>query len=439
MVCSKEWIEKQWPSKIFFDPRIHRRALVVAEAFLNFPDRNIPKRFLSAGATKGCYRFLSRTDMNHQKLQSAHWENVLEETSATKDRILFIQDGSELIYNDHPWTAGLGHTADSCGNGIMFHSCLAVKVEEDQPQVIGLACQKAWIRTEKKTEKSESDVWLEMIKSIGQPPKGCSWISVGDRGSDIFSYVEGMNDLGWDCVIRSKHDRTICVAGKEVKLKSHIRSLPAMTKFEYKLRARPGVCSREIMLQVSWIQAELIPPSKEKHKKPIDGSYIRVWCEEDSNIEWILFTMSPVISKEEAIEIVRIYNRRWIIEEYHKCLKTGCKIEDAQLQSANNLMNLFGMLGVIATQLLQIRDLSRMKGSEDAEEHVEKLCVRLVEKIYKISIPLTLKEFWRRVAMLGGFLGRKSDGNPGWQTIWHGWLRLQDMCRGAKLFFDSEI
>ena len=108
-------------------------------------------------------------------------------------------------------------------------------------------------------------------------------------------------------------------------------------------------------------------------------------------------------------------------------------MEEAQLRAADHLMNLFGILGIIATQLLQLRDLSRIRGSEPAEIHVDKMSVKLIEKVYRLTIPLTVKEFWRRVAMLGGFLGRKSDGNPGWQTIWYGWLRLRDMCRGAEL------
>ncbi len=130
---------------------------------------------------------------------------------------------------------------------------------------------------------------------------------------------------------------------------------------------------------------------------------------------------------------ITIYTKRWIIEEYHKCLKTGCKVEKAQLRAADHLLNLFGIFGVIATKLLQIRDLSRIKGEELAESHVDKISIKLIDKIFKLSTPLTVKEFWRRVAMLGGFLGRKSDGNPGWQTIWSGWRKLQDMCRGAEM------
>lgn len=434
MLSSKVWIEKQWPSKLFFDPRVHKRVLLVAEACLNFPDRSIPKRFQSAGATKGCYRLLSRTNMGHEKLQSAHYENVREEVLAASGRVLFIQDGSELIYNSHPWTTGLGHTADATGNGIMFHSCLAVKIEDGQPHVIGLACQKAWIRTDEESEESEGDVWAEMIRRIGPPPKERAWITVGDRGSDIFSFVEDADSSGWDCVVRSKHDRKIRVNGAVTKLKKHMRSLPSMTSFGHKLRSKAGgASSQEVTLYVSWTEAEMMPPDTEIDKKPIKGSYVRVWCDEDRDIEWILFTLSAVTSKESALEIVTIYTLRWIIEEYHKCLKTGCKMEEAQLRAADHLMNLFGILGVIATQLLQLRDLSRIRGSELADTHVDKMAVKLIEKIYKLPIPPTIKEFWRRVAMLGGFLGRKSDGNPGWQTIWYGWLRLRDMRRGVEL------
>ncbi len=213
-----------------------------------------------------------------------------------------------------------------------------------------------------------------------------------------------------------------------------MRSLSAMTSFNHKLKSKAGgASSREVTLHVSWIEAEMMPPDTENNKKPIKGSYIRVWCDEAPDIEWILFTLSAITSKESALEIVTIYTQRWIIEEYHKCLKTGCKMEESQLRAADHLMNLFGILGVIATQLLQLRDLSRIRGSEPADTHVDKMSVNLIMKIFKLTISPTVKEFWRRVAMLGGFLGRKSDGNPGWQTLWYGWLRLRDMCRGAEL------
>ena len=148
----------------------------------------------------------------------------------------------------------------------------------------------------------------------------------------------------------------------------------------------------------------MLPPRAEKEKKAIKGSYVRVWYEEDPDIEWILFALAPVTS-----------------------------IEEAQLKTSDRLLNLFGILGIVATQLLQLRDISRIKKEEPAEKHADPLDVMIIEEKYKIKGPITVKEFWRRVAMLGGFLGRKSDKNPGWQTIWVGWLRLQDMRKGVEL------
>ena len=118
-------------------------------------------------------------------LQRQHYENVLKEASSAPGRVLFIQDRSELIYNNLKWT-NLGPTADSSGNGIMFHSCLAVKFIDDQPQVIGLAGQKAWIREEKTKKTSgqaekESHVWKEMIEQVGPVRENRRWTTVGDH------------------------------------------------------------------------------------------------------------------------------------------------------------------------------------------------------------------------------------------------------------------
>jgi transposase len=144
---------------------------------------------------------------------------------------------------------------------------------------------------------------------------------------------------------------------------------------------------------------------------------VRTWCEEDPDIEWILFTLSPVTSSAEALEIVTVYRHRWLIEEYHKCLKTGCQIEEVQLRNGDRLLALFGMLGVIANQLIQLKGISRTNPDELAERYVDKVPIAILQEIYNLKTPLTVKEFWRRVAMLVGFMGRKSDGSPGWKKI----------------------
>ena len=441
MLNLQEWIEKQWPFIMFTDPRVRERAVFIAGACMRAPRATIPERFESAGAVKGCYRFLNRTDMNHEKLQSTHYKNVRKEAMESPGKVLFIQDGSELLYNSHKWTTGLGPTGDSCGNGLLFHSCLAVKYEDNQPKIIGLSAQEAWVRKEvphsknefEEDSEKESKVWQKMLQRTGRVPEGCNWITVGDRASDIFSFVEVLKDLGYGCVLRTKHDRKILVEGAEYFLKPYMRSLPGMTTKQHIARSTSKLSTHEQTFKISWVNAEMTPPKTEKDKKSIQGSYLRVWCEEDPEIEWILFSLSPICNEKEALEIVSIYEDRWIIEEYHKCLKTGCKIEEAQLKTADRLFNLFGILGVIATKLLQLRDISRIRPEDPAEDHVDSLSIAVIKTKYKLKGVITVKEFWRRVAMLAGFLGRKSDGNPGWQKIWKGWVRLQDMRDGMEL------
>lgn len=432
------WVQQQWPSFAFFDPRLHKRAINIACAMLKLPTASLPERFQLHKEIKGCYRFLNNKAISHQMLQRQHYQNVIKEASSVPGRVLFIQDGSELIYNNLKWTE-LGPTADSNGNGIMFHSCLAVKFEDDQPQVIGLTGQKAWIRKEKEEaadlkvqEERESLVWKEMIDQIGAVPKNCKWTSVGDRGADIFSFIESL-PYGWDCVIRARHDRKILVKGEQKSVKKYMRGLSSMGTTTHFLRSRDGSFSREVTLHISWAEVDILPPNADKEKEPVSGTYVRAWCEEDPDIEWILFTLSSIPTFQEAFEIVAIYRHRWIIEEYHKCLKTGCQIEKVQPKAADRLLALFGMLGVIATQLLQLKCVSRPNPDEPAEKHVDKLAIQVLQNIYALKGVFTVKEFWKRVAMLAGFMGRKSDGDPGWQKIWKGWLKLRDLCEGVEI------
>lgn len=117
---------------------------------------------------------------------------------------------------------------------------------------------------------------------------------------------------------------------------------------------------------------------------------------------------------------------------YHKAVKTGFRIEDNQLKQASRILALFGMIGVIATQLLAMREWCRLSPETPVEEKVPKPWITLIQRHLKVQLK-TVKDFWRSLARMGGFIGRKSDGEPGWQTIWKGYKRLQDMIAGALL------
>ena len=179
----------------------------------------------------------------------------------------------------------------------------------------------------------------------------------------------------------------------------------------------------------------LCPPcnGRERQQTPVSGWCVRCWQvgKRKNALEWVLFTTVPVTDAATAWERIEWYRLRWMVEEYHKALKTGCAREQRQLQSAQGLRALLGLLAIVAVRLLQLRTVARTAPDTPANQVIEPELVEAVARWRGGSADrMTADQFWRAVAGLGGFLGRKGDGTPGWQTLWRGWQRLQDLWWG---------
>jgi len=178
-----------------------------------------------------------------------------------------------------------------------------------------------------------------------------------------------------------------------------------------------------------------------KEAAPLRLWAIRIWEADpppdvEEPVEWMLITSLSIETLAEAAEAIGLYGFRWLIEEYHKCLKSGCAIEKKQLEEADRLEALLGIAAVVAVRLLAIKQQVKSRPQTPAVEHVEPMAVKVLCSWRKLKVKpqkLTLYEFWREVAKLGGFLGRCSDGEPGWQTLWLGWRELDLLTQGAKL------
>jgi hypothetical protein len=198
---------------------------------------------------------------------------------------------------------------------------------------------------------------------------------------------------------------------------------------------RPAAGSRpaRLDLTVSWLPVRVQPPrlGPWHEAEPLVCWLIRAWS---GDIEWLLLSTVPVDDAEAAAEVVRWYGHIWLVEEYHKALKTGCRYEQSQLRTRDRLLALLGFLSLIAVRLLTVRDAARTRPLTPAVNVVPILLVRLVAAHFGLeAADLTISEFSRRVAMVGGFLGRKGDGEPGWQTLWKGWVEVLQWYRGALL------
>ena len=429
---NSRWIYEQFVDVNMNDARLQKRAVEIAQACAEHPEKSLPERFENWAGQKAAYRFFSNPKATHQTLQQPHYREVLERARWSEELVLFIQDGSELLFNSHQWTHGLGPTSDGAGNGLMFHSSLVAKYHESkETEILGLSYQEAWVRPEEKSidDLKESTVWLRTLEKSGRPRK--NWVSVGDRGNDIYDFLHGAISMGWNFVVRARHDRTVEIDGVQARLFTWIRQQTSKCKSTLFVKAKGQEFSDEVTLEISWDKAMLLPPGKKSSLKKKEVTYVRAWCPERPKLEWLLITNLPVENEEDARRIIEIYRRRWLIEDYHKALKTGCRIEDNQLKQASRILALFGMVGVIATKLLAMREYCRLSPTMQVEKAIPKRWIMLIEQRFGVKLE-TVKDFWRCLARLGGFIERKSDGEPGWQTIWKGYTRLQDMMWGAE-------
>jgi hypothetical protein len=451
---STEWANKNWGNADLNDKRRNKRAVKLAEQMLAHPDASIPKQMEDWKDIKAAYRLFDSPEVTHATIQGRHYENVIHE-AATGERevVLFIQDGSELDFTKHQATLNLGPIGNHKGTGIMIHSTLAIKHRKDGVKILGLAKQYAWTRgpvahgkketrVQRNQRDNEGDYWITSLESIETPLKSSNiWVSVGDRANDMFRFLSFCKTSNWNYVVRACWDRKIYdpIENKGY-LKQYVRTLPSQATKTLELRSRDKKPARTAELKISWSKIYVLPPKlkgKELSREPIAVWVIRCWedsedVKKEDRLEWFLLTNFEINTPGDALEKISWYECRWTIEEYHKSLKSGCAVEKRQLKEARRLLALLGFLGIIATKILEIKHIARGHPNEPAKRYVPPLLLKIICAKHQTEIDLiTMRQFWHKVAGLGGFIGRKSDGNPGWQTLWGGWLRLLDMYLGA--------
>src|SRR3954470_2668246 len=441
------WAEQQWSRAVLGDVRRTRRAVQLGAALASRPQASLPQQAGSWDQLKAAYRLLQEPDVTHAALSEPHWQATRQQ-AAHADIVLFVQDTSDLDFTAHRQTKGLGWIGNTGGRGFLLHSCLAVRPTA-MPEILGLAAQRVWTRhevrkgTETRAAKAkrpkESDVWAEIVETIGPAAPDQCWVSVSDRASDIFSFVRRARAQGWHCLWRVGQNRVIWAgSGRKTKLLlDWARRLPAQTETTIDLRGRAEQPPRTVRLQVAGSEVTLCPPGngQERQQAPVSGWCVRCWeaSKRKNALEWILFTTVAITDAASAWECIEWYRLRWVVEEYHKALKTGCAMEQRQLRSAPGLLALLGLLAIVAVRLLQLRTVARSVPDTPANQVVEPELVETVVRLRGGSADrMTADQFWRAVAGLGGFLGRRGDGNPGWQTLWRGWQRLQDLCWGVQ-------
>lgn len=449
MQTASEWAMEQFRSVELGDLRRTERALEMAEQMARRPGDSLPKQMTGWPGLKAAYRLLDNDAVTLEALSTPHWEQTRKEAGQTEKTILMVQDITQLDYSFHQSTAGLGPIGNHRGRGLMVHNTLAVSPSERH--VLGLAYQQIWTREDSNDKQTETQAqrdqrpdkqsarWGQAVTEIGKAPDGVRWVHVGDRECDIFDFFQSAIDTEVDFCIRIVQNRRVeqWAESDPHYLVSDLRDLAPMGHHSLEIAAKPGQKKRTAKLAVSWQKVTFRSPRSRPGPSTLSTAWaVRTWEPQPpadvEPIEWLLLTSVAVESLADALERIEWYTHRWVVEEYHSCLKTGCAIEKSQLQHGDRLQRLLGFVAILAVRLLQLRDWSRTKPNLLAVTVVQPILVQIIAyQTHSNPNTMTVKQFWGAVASIGGFPERKSDGQPGWKRLWHGWLRLLDWAEGV--------
>jgi hypothetical protein len=448
------WPEEEFGGARLGNKRLGERLLTLARDFYARPQANLPQACQTRARTKAAYYFFEHPDTSMDALLEPHYEATRQRVAA--ERLVFaVQDTTFLNYSAHPETDDLGPIgSDKSTIGLVLHSTLAFNAAGTPLGFLDVQCWardgaqfgKRHRRKDLPIEEKESVKWLKSFQQVAEVQRrtpSTRLVSVGDREADIYELFKlalGEENAPW-LLVRAERDR-LREDGQE-HLWPWVAQQAVAGIQEVQVPRRGKQPPRVARLEVRFAQVTLRPP----HGKEALGE-LTLWAVLAQEVEapqgvkepllWMLLTTCPVESFAGACEKVSWYTLRWGIEVYHRTLKSGCRIEQRQLGKAERIEACLAIDLVVAWRIFHLTKLGREVPDVPCSVYFE-------EAEWKALVAYTthnptppqqapsLREAVRRVATLGGFLGRKSDGEPGTQTLWLGLQRLDDLTEMWKL------
>ncbi len=438
------------------DARRNRRLVRLANQIYAHPEGTLPQKISDPASYQAMYRLCKSQKVTHAVVLKPHRQLTLQKMQTCNDIVLVIHDTTELDFTSRTSLHDeLGQIGNGKGKGYECHNSIAMAASSGE--ILGLANQilhhranvqkNEGVAAKREREDRESLLWLRGSQAIGTAPPQSIWVNVCDRGADTFEFLDDQETRGCHYLIRSQKNRTILRGhGDEIDdepqtklLHDDIRNHPAWGGVLIWIPARDGSKARFAKCLISAAAVRIVPPHvrRGKHgKQPIASWVVRVWeidspHDVDGPLEWILLTNFPVLSLEDATTRIQWYEKRWTVEDYHKALKTGLGIEKLQFDSIDRLEPMIALLSVIATMLVNLRYEARNEetANQSASQHVPPtyIAVLTVWRYSERRTDVTVYDFYMALARLGGHQNRKSDGPPGWITLWRGWNKLQQM------------
>jgi hypothetical protein len=413
-----------------------------------------------ASFVKGAYRLCEHPEMSLERLLSPAFEQVADSLrqGALGPTALCIQDTTELDLSHLPGTTGLGELRIASRRGIHLHPALVLSTTGVPLGLLGVKTfvrdpaehGKRQRRGERRFEEKESYLWWEMVeRTEGLVNAPGRLLTVGDRGMDVLDVLARGSLSGYRLLLRAAQDRWVndfvedyaCATLFETVLATRARGTRQIHLPAQAARGKqPARAERMATLHLRFTSVVLRVKDVPAQRVPVWAIHVAEDSAEEvvTPVEWMLLTTEPIETAADAWERVRWYLLRWRIEEFFKVLKTGCRAEARQFESRESYENALALLLVAAVRILSLRDRAREQPEMPAsvvfnEVELEVLKANAQQAREPLDETPSMRQAVRWMARMGGFLGRKSDGEPGWLTIWRGYLVLCAMVDGYLL------
>src|SRR6266540_3881249 len=439
------WAEDEFGEADLGDVRRNARLVQLATVLGAQPSASLPDATDDPATLKAAYRFFDNDYVRAEAMLASHVQSTTRRMQAVP-LVLAVQDTTYLDWTYHPATEGLGPLAAPSHQGLLAHTTLAITPERVP---LGLLQQQVWAR-EKDLRRSddhkqrpiaekESQKWLTSLEAVIAARAACpdtQFVSIGDREADVYDLFVMKRPAGVELLVRAAQDRR--AEHPEQYLWAAMATARLAATITIQMGKRGKQPARNATLNVRWQQMTLRPPKRRAKDKLPNVSVWAVWAIEShpppdvEPVEWLLLTTLPISTTDDALERLGWYVARWGIEVWHKVLKSGCRIEDRQLETADRLHRCLTLYSVIAWRILYATMLAREVPNIactvllDADEWQGLYC-RIHRVVLAPAKPPSLRTAVRWIGQLGGFPGRKGDGEPGVTVMWRGFQRLMDL------------
>jgi IS4 transposase len=449
------WVETEFKAIDLGDARLNRRAIKIIEALGLAPGRTIPQAFQSWGSIKACYNFFSNGLVSEKKIIAPHVKQTIERIKEYPV-VLLPTDTSELDYNSKDAMDGRERITNT-KKGLWLHPTIAVTPERLMLGIVDINFWKRKLEINPKgseqdrlpIEEKESYRWLQSYRrtcEIAKEVPSTQLITISDREGDIievFDEIAKQKESGKaaDVIIRSQYDRLLeGKKGSRDKLRKKLQEAPSLGEIEFVVPPTEKRSGRKVKQKLKGVSVSIKPGNK---KIAVQINAIMAIEEDPPKGEdpliWILLTSLPVSTFEDVVKVIQYYLCRWEIETFFKVLKSGCKIEERQLQTTERMKALITVFMILAWRVMFTMMMGRVCGEMACDVIFDEAEWKAVYKILnkKQTLPEkppSLGEFVIMIAVLGGYVDRNKEGPPGVKVMWKGMARMVDFALAWEAF-----